>query len=265
MLMNMKRFFAACTIVLSLNAQAQLKEGKIIYERTTQMQFRISGSPEAEAMAERMPRSRTDQFELMFGNNQSIYQFLPTATEEQQGGFGMMRIGGNNDIIYCNLENGTRVSYREFMEKEFLINDSLSKNNWKLTDETKKILGYTARKAITQRIAPSMRMSMENGEMKRTEVMDTVNVVAWFTTDIPVAIGPEFQGQLPGAILELEVNNGRVVHKAIEVSPKVNVAKIKAPTKGKAVTQKEFRDESAKILKEMQANMGGGNTIMIRQ
>jgi GLPGLI family protein len=106
---------------------------------------------------------------------------------------------------------------------------------------------------------------MENGEMKTTEVMDTVNVVAWFTTDIPVAVGPDFQGQLPGAILELEVNNGRMVYKAVEVSPKVNVAKIKAPTKGKAVTQKEFRDESEKLLKEMQGNMGGNNRIMIRQ
>jgi GLPGLI family protein len=108
---------------------------------------------------------------------------------------------------------------------------------------------------------------MENGQIKRTEFKDTATVVAWFTTDIPVSVGPgsEMVGQLPGAILELDVANGRNVIKAVEVSPKVSVSKIKAPSKGKKVTQAEFVAERERITNEMMKNMPGGNSIRIQQ
>jgi GLPGLI family protein len=111
-------------------------------------------------------------------------------------------------------------------------------------------------------------MTMENGEMKRQVIPDTSEMIAWFTTDIPIAIGPEIQGQLPGAILELEVNKGQTVYKAIEISPKVNLAKIKEPNDGKKVTAAEFTKEREKLMEEMRRNMpngGNGNRIRIQQ
>jgi GLPGLI family protein len=55
------------------------------------------------------------------------------------------------------------------------------------------ILNYTARKATAQNVRMRTQMSMENGQMKREQVPDTVQVVAWLTTDIPAPAGPDFQ------------------------------------------------------------------------
>ena len=263
----MKKILVSAAVLFSVFANAQMKEGRIIYERTMQMPVRFfAANPE---MQNQVPRSRTDQYELLFGNNQSLFQFLPTAVNEDPGTFSgggmVMRFGGTNDVIYHNFQQATRLDQREIMEKEFLISDTIQKLKWKLTDETKTVLNYTVKKATGQRINTATRTTMENGEIKREEIQDTALVVAWFSTEIPVSVGPDFQGQLPGAILELEVDKGRVVYKAIEISPKVSVAKIKEPKKGKKVTAAEFRTERDKLMEEMRKNMPAGNNIRIQQ
>jgi len=104
--------------------------------------------------------------------------------------------------------------------------------------------------------------------MKRQVIPDTAVVIAWFTTDIPLPIGPEVQGQLPGAILELDINKGQTIYTALEISPKVNVGKIKEPKDGKKVTAAEFAKERDKIMEEMRKNMpnrGNGSVIRIQQ
>jgi GLPGLI family protein len=74
-----------------------------------------------------------------------------------------------------------------------------------------------------------------------------------------------YQGQLPGTILEIDVNNGRNIFKAVEISPKVDVAKIKEPTKGKKATPEEFAKEREKLMQEMMQNGGGpGMRVNIR-
>jgi GLPGLI family protein len=270
--MTMKKILVAACLLLTVAAQAQMKEGRIVYERTMQMRGRMFASNGNQEMPVEMPKSRTDTYELLFGNNQSVYQFLPSATGDDQtmsvgGGTGFFQLAGSNDIVYFNFDNRTRIEMRDFMQNEFLVTDTIAKNNWKLTDETKKILNFTARKAVAQSIRPAFRTEMENGQIKRTEYKDTVPVVAWFTTEIPVSVAPgtDMAGQLPGAILELDVANGRNVYKAVEVSPKVSVAKIKAPSKGKKVTQAEFAAERERVTSEMMKNMPAGNTIRIQQ
>jgi GLPGLI family protein len=266
----MKKILVAASLVLSVMAQAQMKEGRIIYERTILLPTRmITANPD---IASQIPKSRTDQFELLFGNNQSLWQFLPSANNEEPGTFSgngvVMRFGGTNDIAYYNFDKGTRVDQREIMDRSFVVTDTIAKGQWKLTDETKTILNYTTRKAVGQRIGSRTQMTMENGEMKRTVIPDTAAVIAWFTTDIPVPVGPEMQGQLPGAILELEINKGQTVYKAVEVSPKINLNKIKEPKDGKKVTAAEFTKEREKLMEEMRKNMpnrGNGNTIRIMQ
>ena len=253
-------------LFLSVGAFAQMKVGRIVYERTFQLPVRFTSNMDPNLQSQ-LPRTRTDQYELLFGNNQSLWQFLPDATNEGDantisagsGGERMVfRFAGTNDVTFHNFEKSIKVDRRELADKAFVVTDSIRKLYWKLTDETKMILTYTARKAITQRIGTRMQMSMENGEMKRQQVPDTTSIVAWFTTDIPVSGGPaSYQGQLPGAILELDENNGQTLYKAIEVSPKVSLNKIKEPKDGKKMTAAEFNKERDKIMEEMRKNMPG--------
>ena len=205
----------------------------------------------------------------MFANNQSLWQFLPSAVNENDGNFSgggvvIRMAGGSSDISFFDMDKGTRVDHREVMERSYVVSDSIRKLEWKLTDETKTILTYTCRKATSTRISSRQQMSMENGEMKRTTIPDTAVVVAWFTTDIPVAVGPEYQGQLPGAILELDIANGQTIYKALEVLTKVSANKIKAPKEGKKMTAAEFAKEREKLMEEMRKNMPNGNGFQMR-
>lgn len=261
----MKKLITLLSIAFSFAGYAQIKEGRVVYERTFQLPTRMFGGTNPDIAAQ-LPKSRTDQFELLFGNNQSLWQYLPDASGEGDpntitagGGTMVFRFAGNNEISYCNFEKGKRVDQREIADKNYVVTDSIVKLDWKLTGESKTILNYKAFKATTQRISTRMQMTMENGQMKREQVPDTSSVIAWFTTDIPVSGGPgTYQGQLPGLILEVDENNGRTVFKAVEISPKVSVSKIKEPRDGKKITAAEFEKEREKVMEEMRKNMPNG-------
>jgi GLPGLI family protein len=264
---TMKKIFLAIPALLLLTIlHAQQKQGKVVYERTAQLNIQINDN---EEIARMLPKTRTDKFELTFGNNQSFWVHSDEEVDNDFGGGSGMQIKmvgpGQNDIVFHDFNTAKRIDQREMFDKKFIIEDSIRKLTWKMSDETQTILGHVCRKATTQRIGQRMQMTMENGKMERKEVSDTTPIVAWFTTDIPVSAGPEVQGQLPGLILALDMNNGRMVYKATEISEKADLATIKAPTKGKKVTPEEYRTETAKMLDEMQRNnQGGGNRMIIR-
>ena len=260
-----------CTASL---AEAQQLKGKIIFERTVEIKIAIAtanGEPN-EALQNMLPKTRTDRFELSFNNGQTLWKQLeeeqPEADNAMIGGGGGMMIRtmsiGSDDILFTNVETSKKVEQRELGTKKYIIEDSLIKLKWKLSEETKTILGQLCRKATSVRISTRMTMNMDNGKMERKEVADTAQITAWFTPSIPVSAGPaEYQGQLPGMILELE--SGRSSFKAVELSEKVDLASIKEPKGSKRVTQAEFNKERDKMFEEMGRNSGGGaGRTMIR-
>lgn len=267
----MKRIWIGCLTLLAAGvAQAQQKEGKIIYERTVEMQIRLEGMP--EEMQRQVPRTRTEKIEVLFANNQSIRRVLPPEETDEQAfnntvgegrSFQFRMITPADDITFTDLAKGAVTEQRDLGTKKYLITDSIRKLNWKLTGETRTILGYTCQQAIAQRTGTRMQTSMMNGQVKREEVADTSNITAWFTLAVPVPAGPEMQGQLPGLILAIDINNGRTVYKAVELTPKADLAAIKEPKTGKKISQKEFNDERMKMFQEMQRNNGGRGTIRI--
>jgi GLPGLI family protein len=263
----MKSIFLLPLVFLSLTAsRAQQKEGTVTYERIAQVQMRMQGMN--EEMERMIPRSRTDKFELSFANNQSLWKQAEKENNDDniqsEGGMQIrMVIAGSDDVLYNNFETARRVELRELFDKKFVIEDSIRPLKWKMTGETKTILGHNCMKASAVNISRRTIMNMDNGNMERKEIDDTSTIIAWFATDIPVSAGPaEYQGQLPGLILELDVNNGRQTYKAIEISPKTDLASIKEPTGKKKYTPEEFRKERDKMMEEMQRNNPGGNRVI---
>lgn len=256
-----KILVAGCAFLTATLIHAQQKEGKVTYERVSQMQIRINdGNDEMQHM---MPKTRTDKFELVFGNNKSLWKQAEKEMEDEGPGGGVqirMFGGGNDDIVYSDFETRKRTEQRDILEKKFIIDDSITALKWKMTGETKMILNHNCMKATATQANTRTQMTMENGKMERKEITDTSLIVAWFASDIPVSAGPaEYQGQLPGLILEMDVANGRQTFKATEISAKADLSLIKAPTGKKHYTRDEFRKEVAKMMDEMQKN-GGGNT-----
>src|SRR5687768_18513537 len=99
----MKQLFAIGAAMLTLTATGQQKEGKVIYERTVQMQVSFAGMN--EEMQRMIPRSRTDKFELIFANNQTLYKQVEQEAEEDthggdEGGIQIRMVAqGANDVI----------------------------------------------------------------------------------------------------------------------------------------------------------------------
>lgn len=265
-----KILIAGCVFLTVTFIQAQQKEGKITYERITQMQIRIDDGHANDEIQNMLPRTRKDNFELIFGNNQSLWKAAEQededdgSSESDNGGVQIRMVGGGaDDVLYNNFETGKRTEQREFLDKKFIIDDSIRPLKWKMTNETKTILNHNCMKANATQISKRMQMNMDNGKMERKEVEDTANITAWFATDIPVSAGPaEYQGQLPGLILEMDVNNGRQTFKALEISSKADLDLIKEPTGKKHYTPAEFRKEREKMMDEMERNNSGGNRVI---
>lgn len=231
----MKRIIALLFASLSFQClAAQVKEGKIVYEEKIDMHRRIP--KENEQMRAMMPQFRTSKFELLFGDNKSLYKKQEEETdlsEQPQGGM-VIRFGGADNIYYKDFTENKSIEKRDLMEKEFLVEDSIKKTNWKLVEgETKTILGHVCKKAT--------------GKSERG-----LDMVAWYAEDVLVPAGPGTFNGLPGMILAIDINEGEITYTAQELKDSVKKTDIKAPSKGKKVTPEEF----VKIRKEL---LGDGN------
>ena len=93
------------------------------------------------------------------------------------------------------------------------------------------------------------------------------DVVAWYTPQIPVSNGPMHLGQLPGMILEVDINDGQTMIVATDVSfEPLKRGSIKAPSRGKKMSREAFRELEAEKEKEMEEAYGSsGGNVIIRQ
>lgn len=268
----MRKYMVVVVIAVTLLSanvlMAQQTQGKVIYERTSQMQFSFAGMP--GGMEQQMPKTRTDKFELTFGNNQSLWKQAEKENTDDDGMFTSsggaqirMVVAGNDDVLYNNFDTKKKVEKREMFGKTFIIDDTLSSLKWKMTGETKTILDMPCMKATAERISKRTAVNMDNGKMTRTEYDDTSVVVAWFTSSIPVSAGPaEFQGQLPGLILEMDIKDGTQTFKAVSIKKETELDDIKEPKGKKRYTAEEFKAEREKMMEEMNKNNQGGNRII---
>ncbi|MDD2674042.1 MAG: GLPGLI family protein [Flavobacterium sp.] len=281
------------TLVLAvasfMGLQAQEFQGMAVYESktsTSDFKSRMEGNknmtPDMQKrIEENMKKMFEKTFILNFNKTASIYKEEEKleASTQAGGGFRMMSsFAGGGGTFYKNVKDKQYSNDKEFMGKEFLVKDSLTSLAWKMEAETRVIGGYTCYKATAVK-KPSatdfrnMRPRKEDADKKegakpaddkKTNFLDAVEVpkeiviTAWYTPEIPVSQGPEGYWGLPGLILE--VNDGRtiILCSKIVLNPKDKV-EIKAITKGKVVSQKEYDDAVMKKMEEFrEMNQGRG-------
>src|SRR6266498_4780151 len=174
-----KILLASGSLLFASLLYAQQKEGKVVYERTMQMQIHIND--DNDAISQVLPKTRTDKFELTFGNNQSLWKPAEEEIENSEFSGNGMQINivgpGQNDIVFHDFNKARKVEQREMFDKKFIVEDSIRKLNWRLTGETQTILGHICQKATAQRIGKRTQMSMDNGKMERKEITDTSTIV----------------------------------------------------------------------------------------
>lgn len=248
-------------------------------------------TPEMEAqMKERMRKAFEKTYILNFDRTSSTYkeqEKLEAGAENQRGMRMMMSsVTGGGGTYFKDVKEKQYTVDKEFMGKEFLVVDTLTNYKWQMTGETKKIGDYTAYKAtaIIKSDASDFRNfrptadnksneADKNGDKKESEkegaktnffgaieLPSEKTITAWYTPEIPVNQGPDSYWGLPGLILEVNDGVTTILCTKIAINPKEKI-EIKAPKKGKAITQQEFNDIMMKKMKEMreQFQNGGGN------
>jgi GLPGLI family protein len=273
----MRKIFLLLTLVLVAitNSFAQVKEGKLIFERKVNMHKMIT-DPEMRA---RIPEFRTDKFELLFNEQASMFKSIieeeaPDPFANSGGGGGGMRFNFRmpETATFTDIPNQMQYESRSLFEKEFLIIDSLKPNKWKLSEETKTIAKFVCKKATTMIIPQQMSMRFGGGRNRNNT--DTtapvkpkeIELVVWYTESIPVSVGPDAYAGLPGAILEVDSDNGGNVITATEFTAKYAAKELKQPTKGDKMNRAQFAESMKKIMEDMQRGGGmGGMRIRINQ
>ena len=288
-------FALVVTVVSFIGLHAQEFQGMAVYESktsTSDFKTRMEGNKEMTPdMQKRIEESMKKMFEktfiLNFDKSASIYKEEEKLEAPGQGGGGMrmmMSMTGGGGTYYKNVKEKSYTVDKEFMGKEFLVKDSLPNLQWKMEGETRVIGGYNCFKATAVRVASktdfrNFRPKKEDAvatkpedAAKKTSLLDALDmpketiITAWYTPEIPVSQGPENYWGLPGLILE--VNDGKTVILCSKVvlNPKVKT-EIKASTKGKVTTQKEFDETVLKKMeefREMNQGRGGNGGMHIR-
>lgn len=204
---------------------------------------------EDEQMKAMVPEFSITKHMLLFIDSISVFKAIKEDESpdpfDNNGGGGhrtMIRMGpGENGIIYKNFTTKQIQEQTEFADNNYIIDDTIKVQPWKLADETKSILGHPCKKASMKTI--------------------TGNVVsAWYAEDMPVPAGPENFGGLPGTVLAIDMNNGEVVFTANEIKPAVNIKELSKPISGKHITRAGFK----KKIEEILGPAGSGGRRIIR-
>jgi GLPGLI family protein len=260
---------------ITTTVAAQMKEGKISYERKINMHRNLP-DPQMKSM---VPEFRTDKFELIF--NESVSLFRSVVDEEAPDPFANAGGGGGGGMrmnfrmptanTYTDMAKQMQYEERAFFEKEFLIVDSLKQYKWKLSEETKTIAKQLCKKATTMITAPQMRMRVSMGGGNNTDTTANTprapketELVVWYAENIPVSFGPDSYSGLPGVIMEIDQDNGATVTTAVEVSAKYPKKELVAPTKGDKMNRAQFQENMQKLMQDMQRGGGmGGMRIRV--
>jgi GLPGLI family protein len=260
---------------VTTSVKAQMKEGKISYERKINMHRNLP-DPQMKSM---IPEFRTDKFELIFNENASLFRSVvddeaPDPFANAGGGGGGMRMNFRMPTAntYTDIVKQMQYEERAFFEKEFLIIDSLKQYKWKLSEETKTIAKQLCKKATTMITTPQMRMRVSiGGAGNNTDTTANIprapketELVVWYAENIPVSFGPDSYSGLPGVIMEIDQDNGANVTTAVEVSAKYPKKELVAPTKGDKMNRAQFQESMQKLMQDMQRGGGGMGGMRIR-
>lgn len=239
----MKKIIIALVLVqCALAGKSQITEGRIIYERKMNMHKQIP--PQDEQMKAMVPEFSTSKVELLFSGDELVFRNLPEEEDvrDQAGDDGnriVMRMSAPSVETYKNLTTGKMVESRELGPKKYIIEDSIRSYKWTVTGENKLIGKYNCTRATA--------VSTEKRE-----------IIAWFTTEIPVSGGPEAFGGLPGMILELNFDQNGIIYSLMEVTEQLNQSLVKAPSGGKKISRAEF----TKLIQESFGGPGNGQPVI---
>lgn len=113
----------------------------------------------------------------------------------------MAELSADDVTVIYHLNTDTIQSQLNFLNDEFYVNTHRSNYDieWKMTNETKLIAGYQCYKAVGK-------------------VLDSIEINAYFNSDLEYPVGPSRFMNLPGIILAVEIPSMHLLYTAVEIS-----------------------------------------------
>ena len=91
----------------------------------------------------KQPQFRVLKSTLKFGDNKTLFTPIPP----EIGSGNSVVISEQINTVYSDLEKSTAVSEKDVYGDKILLTDSTRKIDWKITDETRDIAGFSCRRA----------------------------------------------------------------------------------------------------------------------
>jgi GLPGLI family protein len=214
-----------------------LSQGRIEYERKVNQyaQMESTMDPGDESWAELSKKImgnkfKTDYFDLAFTRNKTLYR--PGRESPDKPSQFFFQPPAQENVIFADLDQDKSVSQKTVFESTFLVDDTLRRIKWKITDEVRVIAGFNCRRA-------------------NAIIMDSIYVVAFYTDEILTTGGPESFSGLPGMILGIALPHEHITWFATKVEAvSVPEAQVAAPAKGKRVNNSGLQETILKSLKD---------------
>ncbi|RPA69658.1 GLPGLI family protein [Cyclobacteriaceae bacterium YHN15] len=227
----------------------KIEQGVITYSTKVNMHKRLPA--DQEDMKKMIPEFSTTQSQLFFNETESLFKPVPPDENPFEQGPGIdgprvMRMVLQNET-YLDREEDLITQLKEFMGKKYIIKKESRRLPWKLGDESKEIQGYLCRNAF---------FTDENER----------EIMAWYTEEIRIPIGPETYHGLPGLILEVAINTDDMIISADKFDFRaLKKNELKLPKGGQEMSDEDYRAMVQEQMEKMGAQGGqGGFRMMIR-
>ena len=269
---RIKNLLLLMIILVSNHIISQDFQGKAYYFSKTSPDMSGWGNgqmtdAQKKQISDRMKGMFEKSYILTFDKISSIYEEEEVLSAPGKGGFNWWS-SFTAGPQYKNINDNQFVQDQDFYGRQFLITDSLEKLDWKIGNETKQIGKYLCIKATAVKTVDEFDWRSMRGKSRKNktesqnksektksitediEIPKTVNVVAWYTPQIPISQGPgEFWG-LPGLILEVNADRTTILCSKITLNPQDKI-KIKAPEKGRVISRDDYNSTVKQKMIEM--------------
>lgn len=232
-----KQFLSiTCAVILATNVSGQARffsSIKVEYEKTTSVRQLMKDLQENSSWYEqnkdRYPVSVLSYYEFTGDTSHSIYKPGKDVPVDPRMWW---RPVADKNVVFNDYTTGKTISQKPVFEETFLMEDTLLKIKWKITNDLRTIAGYDCRKAVGI-------------------INDSIAVFAFYADELLVNGGPEGVHGLPGMILGMGIPRLHATWFATKVEVfDVNLKPVTAPAKGKKVTRTEMMTRLGKLADE---------------
>lgn len=209
---------------------------KVEFEKTISVRQLVKEQQEGsnnnswyEQNKDRFPVSMINYYEFTGDTSKSLYQPGKDVPIDPRVWY---RPVGDKNIVYTDYKKGMSISQKPVFEETFLVEDSLLKIKWKITNDVRTIAGYDCRKAV--------------GILN-----DSIAIFAFYSDELLINGGPEGIQGLPGMILGMGIPRLHTTWFANKVEVfDVKMNKVVPATKGKKVDRSSMMATLEKLVKQ---------------